>query len=134
MRRHLQFDDQNYMDCASMNDFLSSSSLSSSDSEAVLTNETDHEGDDELTDWPGNEVMINFTSKCDFKRINKIRAKPTLPLIKQHEDTIQDDDTLMCADDCGTENPAGITYITKIGVGAVFLHFYFFRIIRFAFE
>jgi hypothetical protein len=40
--------------------------------------------------------MINFTSKNDFKRANKMRAKqPTLPLIRQNEDLLQDDDTLM---------------------------------------
>lgn len=67
MKMQLQFDDPNFMDC-SLSEFLSSSSLSSSDSEAAATNESDHEGDDELTDWPGNEVMINFASKNDFKR------------------------------------------------------------------
>ncbi|XP_065079299.1 uncharacterized protein LOC135702203 [Ochlerotatus camptorhynchus] len=92
----LQFDDR--MSC-NMNDLLSSSSLSSSDSEAVNTNESDHEGDDELTDWPGNEGMVNFTSKNDFKRANKARVmKPSLPQIKQQDD-IQDDDTLMSTDD-----------------------------------
>lgn len=92
----VQFDDR--MSC-NMNDLLSSSSLSSSDSEAVNTNESDHEGDDELTDWPGNEGMVNFTSKNDFKRANKPRVmKPSLPQIKQQDD-IQDDDTLMSTDD-----------------------------------
>ncbi|XP_059608562.1 uncharacterized protein LOC132256265 isoform X2 [Phlebotomus argentipes] len=67
MKMQLQFDDPNFMDC-SLSEFLSSSSLSSSDSEEAATNESDHEGDDELTDWPGNEVMINFASKNDFKR------------------------------------------------------------------
>lgn len=92
----VQFDDR--MTC-NMNDLLSSSSLSSSDSEAVNTNESDHEGDDELTDWPGNEGMVNFTSKNDFKKANKARVmKPSLPQIKQQDD-IQDDDTLMSTDD-----------------------------------
>lgn len=92
----VQFDDR--MSC-NMNDLLSSSSLSSSDSEAVDTNESDHEGDDELTDWPGNEGMVNFTSKNDFKRANKARVmKPSLPQIKQQDD-MQDDDTLMSTDD-----------------------------------
>jgi hypothetical protein len=36
MKMELQFDDQNFMDCGNINDFLSSSSLSSSDSEAVV--------------------------------------------------------------------------------------------------
>lgn len=92
----VQFDDR--MSC-SISDLLSSSSLSSSDSEAVNTNESDHEGDDELTDWPGNEGMVNFASKNDFKRANKTRGmKPSLPQIKQQDD-IQDDDTLMSTDD-----------------------------------
>lgn len=94
----LQFDDQNFMDCGNMNDFLSSSSLSSSDSEAEETNESDHEGDDELTDWPGHdEAMVNFASKNDFKRANKKSTK--MPQIKQQDDMIQDDDTLMSADE-----------------------------------
>jgi hypothetical protein len=96
--QQLQFDDQTFMDCGGLNEFLSSSSLSSSDSEAILTNESDHEGDDELTDWPGNEAMINFASKNDFKRA-KPRSKPSLPQIKQQDDNFQDDDTLMSADD-----------------------------------
>lgn len=96
-RLKLQFDDQNFMDCGNINDFLSSSSLSSSDSETEETNESDHEGDDELTDWPGHEVMVNFASKNEFKRANKKATK--LPQIKQQEDIIQDDDTLMSADE-----------------------------------
>ncbi|XP_021709574.1 uncharacterized protein LOC5568991 [Aedes aegypti] len=92
----VQFDDR--MSC-NLSDLLSSSSLSSSDSETVNTNESDHEGDDELTDWPGNEGMVNFASKNDFKRANKTRVmKPSLPQIKQQDD-IQDDDTLMSTDD-----------------------------------
>lgn len=106
----LQFDDQtDFMDCGNFNDFLSSSSLSSSDSEAEETNESDHEGDDELTDWPGHEAMINFASKNEFKRANK-KATATgvvsvgnnnkLSQIKQHDNIIiQDDDTLMSADE-----------------------------------
>lgn len=95
-RLKLQFDDRNFMDCGNINDFLSSSSLSSSDSETEETNESDHEGDDELTDWPGHEVMVNFASKNEFKRANKKAGK--LPQI----DIIQDDDTLMSADDIQT--------------------------------
>jgi G patch domain-containing protein 2 len=105
-KMQLQFDDQaDFMDCGNFNDFLSSSSLSSSDSEAEETNESDHEGDDELTDWPGHEAMINFASKNEFKRANK-KATATvtvmgskLPQIKQQDDIIQDDDTLMSADE-----------------------------------
>lgn len=97
LKMQLQFDDQAFMDCANLNDFLSSSSLSSSDSETEETNESDHEGDDELTDWPGHEVMINFASRNEFKRANKKAGK--LPQIKQQDDIIQDDDTLMSADE-----------------------------------
>ncbi|KAG5682438.1 hypothetical protein PVAND_011790 [Polypedilum vanderplanki] len=106
-KMQLQFDDQtDFMDCGNINDFLSSSSLSSSDSEAEETNESDHEGDDELTDWPGHEVMINFASKNEFKRANKKAMTVTmtalsskLTQIKQQDDIIQDDDTLMSADE-----------------------------------
>lgn len=102
-RLKLQFDDQNFMDCGNINDFLSSSSLSSSDSEAEETNESDHEGDDELTDWPGHEAMVNFASKNEFKRANKKVGK--LPQIKQQDDIIQDDDTLMSADELHSQLP-----------------------------
>ena len=102
-RLKLQFDDQNFMDCGNFNDFLSSSSLSSSDSEAEETNESDHEGDDELTDWPGHEAMVNFASKNEFKRANKKAGK--LPQIKQQDDIIQDDDTLMSADELHSQLP-----------------------------
>lgn len=95
MKMQLQFENS-YMDCG-LNDFLSSSSLSSSDSEPVFANESEHEGDDELTDWPGNEAMINFASKHDFKRA---KARPKLPQIPQmQDDLIQDDDTLMSMED-----------------------------------
>ncbi|XP_050068836.1 uncharacterized protein LOC126557195 [Anopheles maculipalpis] len=102
------------MDCGGqVNDFLSSSSLSSSDSEAVLTNETDHEGDDELTDWPGNEAMITFASKHDFRKAyHGTRAPATAaglsstlgrPGLSQTnppvEHDLPDDDTLMSADE-----------------------------------
>lgn len=107
-KMQLQFDDQtDLMDCQNFNDFLSSSSLSSSSSsEAEETNESDHEGDDELTDWPGHEAMINFASKNEFKRANNSSKKSMiigtankLPQIKQQDDIIQDDDTLMSADE-----------------------------------
>ena len=42
--------------------------------------------------------MINFASKNEFKRANKTRPSK-LPQIKQQDDLIQDDDTLMSADD-----------------------------------
>uniref|UniRef100_A0A182TBG6 Uncharacterized protein n=1 Tax=Anopheles maculatus TaxID=74869 RepID=A0A182TBG6_9DIPT len=102
------------MDCGGqVNDFLSSSSLSSSDSEAVLANETDHEGDDELTDWPGNEAMITFASKHDFRKayhgnrtpatttgLSSTLARPVLAQVNQPvEHDLADDDTLMSADE-----------------------------------
>lgn len=99
----LQFDDPSFMDC-NMEDFLSSSSISSSESEGGGQT-CDSDGDDELTDWPGNEVMINFASKNDFKRARpqKQLFKPqiTLPQIKSSDDQVgqQDDDTLMSGDD-----------------------------------
>lgn len=120
MKMQLQFDDPNGMDCGNLNDFLSSSSLSSSDSEAAETNESDREGDDELTDWPGNEAMVNFASKNDFKRAKPVRSntsaiKPMLPQIKgvNDESMVQDDDTLMSADDLPiSPNAASATMYT----------------------
>lgn len=114
MKMQLQFDDPNGMD------FLSSSSLSSSDSEAAETNESDREGDDELTDWPGNEAMVNFASKNDFKRAKPLRSitgtiKPMLSQIKavNDESLAQDDDTLMSADDLPiSPNAASATMYT----------------------
>jgi hypothetical protein len=113
LKLQLQFDDHSFMDCSNLNDFLSSSSLSSSDSETEETNESDHEGDDELTDWPGHEAMINFASKNEFKRANNLASKQKafgnkLPLIKQHDDIIQDDDTLMSADEIQTSEMPSI--------------------------
>lgn len=120
MKMQLQFDDPNGMDCGNLNDFLSSSSLSSSDSEAAETNESDREGDDELTDWPGNEAMVNFASKNDFKRAKPLRSntnaiKSLLPQIKgvNDETMVQDDDTLMSADDLPlSPNAAAATMYT----------------------
>lgn len=116
MKMQLQFDENNFMDCGNLNDLLSSSSLSSSDSEPVCgANESEHEGDDELTDWPGNEAMINFASKHDFKRA---KTRPKLPQIPQMQDDIQDDDTLMSTEDinfgveaCGLDKLPGYTPI-----------------------
>lgn len=114
-RSHLkQVHEQNGMDCGNLNDFLSSSSLSSSDSEAGETNESDREGDDELTDWPGNEAMVNFASKNDFKRAKSVRGGLTINPINSlnrasvmacgryntNDDCMgQDEDTLMSADE-----------------------------------
>lgn len=101
MKLQLQFEDSTLMDCG-LNEFLSSSSLSSSsDSEAAETNESDREGDDELTDWPGNEAMVNFTSKNDFKRA---KPRPKTILLPKPDDLTahDDDDTLMSTDELGT--------------------------------
>lgn len=115
-RSHLKhvFHEQNGMDCGNLNDFLSSSSLSSSDSEAGETNESDREGDDELTDWPGNEAMVNFASKNDFKRAKSVRGGLTNPINSLNKASVlacgrlalandecmgQDEDTLMSADE-----------------------------------
>ncbi|XP_063538230.1 uncharacterized protein LOC134747572 [Cydia strobilella] len=64
LRNPLLFDDQNSgMDCAGNE----SSSLSSSDSDGVVTNDSDREGDDELTDWPGIEELKVFNKSLTFK-------------------------------------------------------------------
>lgn len=98
----LQFEDPNVMEC-NRPDMLSSSSMSSSsDSETVETNDTDREGDDELTDWPGNEAMVNFASKNDFKRAKPRTmsgGKTTNAIPIKSEDWAIDDDTLMSADE-----------------------------------
>lgn len=57
--------------------------------------------------------MINFASKNEFKRANNAsNAKKIfgskLPQIKQHDDIIQDDDTLMSADEAQTNDSASI--------------------------
>lgn len=131
--RRLQFDDPNAMEALHMPDMVSSSSMSSSsDSEAAQRNDTDREGDDELTDWPGNEAMVNFASKNDFKRAKPVRSQPAklstaLPFIRSEEPT-GDDDTLMSADEmfagaCGgggsgvaaTAPPSTLNLISKYG-------------------
>uniref|UniRef100_A0A8W7PNN6 Uncharacterized protein n=1 Tax=Anopheles coluzzii TaxID=1518534 RepID=A0A8W7PNN6_ANOCL len=120
------------MDCGGQ-DFLSSSSLSSSDSEAVLANETDHEGDDELTDWPGNEAMITFASKHDFRKAYHGNRAPglagasssaltracLLPHVDRQDEP--DDDTLMSADELLTAAsvPGAASEITMQPVGGV---------------
>ncbi|XP_017054772.1 uncharacterized protein LOC108097157 [Drosophila ficusphila] len=89
------------MDCSELYDFLSSSSLSSSsDSEAEAgghrRHDTDREGDDELTDWPGNEFGPG--ARYDPKR--KLTKKSMLPQIRSDE-TIGEDDTLMSGTEAG---------------------------------
>lgn len=108
-KMRLQFEDPNLMECNSRPDLLSSSSMSSSsDSEAVETNDTDREGDDELTDWPGNEAMVNFASKNDFKRAKPRTMSGGKPgLIQIKDDWAIDDDTLMSADElCPVAGPS----------------------------
>lgn len=64
LRNPLLFDDCGIgMDCAGNE----SSSLSSSDSDGVVTNDSDREGDDELTDWPGIEELKVFNKSLTFK-------------------------------------------------------------------
>lgn len=124
-RNHLkmQFNEQNGMDCGNLNDFLSSSSLSSSDSEGGQTNESDREGDDELTDWPGNEAMVNFASKNDFKRAKSNRNAINIPVgslnktplqstrYPNDESMAQDEDTLMSADEIPTLFPSHLNAV-----------------------
>lgn len=94
-RRLLQFVvDQNSMDCE---EFNSSSSLSSSDSDEHAVNDTDREGDDELTDWPGNESNCGDL-KYDSKR--KLTKRNTLNTIKSDPESassllMAEDDTVM---------------------------------------
>lgn len=62
LRNPLQFDDCG-MECTGNE----SSSLSSSDSDGIVTNDSDREGDDELTDWPGIEELKVFNKSLTFK-------------------------------------------------------------------
>lgn len=99
LRQQLQFVvDQHPMDCGELNDFLSSSSLSSSESDDEhhnAINDTDREGDDELTDWPGNEQSGMDAKYIDCKA-RKLTKKNNLPLIKSEDSTgMAEDDTLM---------------------------------------
>lgn len=69
LRNPLHFDDSNSgMDCVGNE----SSSLSSSDSDGVITNDSDREGDDELTDWPGIEELKVFNKSLTFKSSKSI--------------------------------------------------------------
>ncbi|XP_075156257.1 uncharacterized protein LOC142229573 [Haematobia irritans] len=94
-RRPLQFAvDQHSMDCE---EFNSSSSLSSSDSDDHAVNDTDREGDDELTDWPGNE---NNCSELKYDSKRKLTKRNTLPQIKSDPESVgsllmAEDDTIM---------------------------------------
>lgn len=75
LRNPLQFDDSNSgMDCAGNE----SSSLSSSDSDGVVTNDSDREGDDELTDWPGIEELKVFNKSLTFKTSKTINNNTPL--------------------------------------------------------
>lgn len=61
LRNPLQFDDSN----STLGN--ESSSLSSSESDGIVTNDSDAEGDDELTDWPGIEELKVFSKSLTFK-------------------------------------------------------------------
>ncbi|XP_037943643.1 uncharacterized protein LOC119676466 isoform X2 [Teleopsis dalmanni] len=91
---HLQFAvDHHPMDYGESNSCSSSnsSSLSSTGSDDDDTaNGTDREGDDELTDWPGNETAID--NKYDPKR--KL-TKKNQQHIKFEDGTIIEDDNVM---------------------------------------
>lgn len=123
----LQFDDPS--DCP-MEDILSSSSISSSDSETDKTCDSDREGDDELTDWPGNEgntvtSPIGLVGGAELKRTtNKTQLKlggggtcKGLSLIKA-EDT-QDEDTRMSADELGRESMRLLPVVLPLKPGFV---------------
>ncbi|XP_037293489.1 uncharacterized protein LOC115452960 isoform X2 [Manduca sexta] len=74
LRNFHQFDDSiNSMDAGN-----ESSSLSSSDSEGLVTNDSDREGDDELTDWPGIEELKVFNKSLTFKT-SKTSVNTTSP-------------------------------------------------------
>lgn len=69
LRNPLQFDDCG-MECMGNE----SSSLSSSDSDGII-NDSDREGDDELTDWPGIEELKVFNKSLTFKS-SKVNNTP----------------------------------------------------------
>ncbi|CAH2267501.1 jg22589 [Pararge aegeria aegeria] len=74
LRNPLLFDEANVgMDCTGNE----SSSLSSSDSDGVITNDSDREGDDELTDWPGIEELKVFNKSLTFKSSKSINNNCT---------------------------------------------------------
>ncbi|RVE49400.1 hypothetical protein evm_005912 [Chilo suppressalis] len=76
LRNPLQFEDSNSgMDCAGNE----SSSLSSSDSDGVITNDSDREGDDELTDWPGIEELKVFNKSLTFKSSKSVSNNNNSP-------------------------------------------------------
>lgn len=110
-RRRRYYQTPQSMDCGDLYDFLSSSSLSSSsDSEdSDRLRDTDREGDDELTDWPGNE--LGSGGKYDPKR--KLTKKSLLPQIRS-DDTFGEDDTLMS----GTEATASLQLTESCAGGA----------------
>ncbi|XP_037970038.2 uncharacterized protein LOC105390507 isoform X2 [Plutella xylostella] len=76
LRNPLQFDDNNGMECMGNE----SSSLSSSESDGI-TNDSDREGDDELTDWPGIEELKVFNKSLTFKssKVNTAAAATATP-------------------------------------------------------
>ncbi|CAG9583073.1 unnamed protein product [Danaus chrysippus] len=72
LRNPLNFDDSAVMDIGN-----ESSSLSSSDSDGVVTNDSDREGDDELTDWPGIEELKVFNKSLTFKSSKSVNNNCT---------------------------------------------------------
>lgn len=72
LRNPLLFDEEGGMDFGGNE----SSSLSSSDSDGVATNDSDREGDDELTDWPGIEELKVFNKSLTFKTSKAVDASP----------------------------------------------------------
>lgn len=111
-RRRRYYQTPQSMDCGDLYDFLSSSSLSSSsDSEdSDRRHDTDREGDDELTDWPGNE--LGSGGKYDPKR--KLTKKSLLPQIRS-DDTFGEDDTLMSGTEASTTAPLQFTEVCAGG-------------------
>ncbi|XP_030381548.1 uncharacterized protein LOC115629264 [Scaptodrosophila lebanonensis] len=104
------------MDCSELYDFLSSSSLSSSSEseDSHQRHDTDREGDDELTDWPGNEFGPG--GKYDPKR--KLTKKSLLPQIRS-DDTIGEDDTLMSGTETSMASAAAaLSSPVSVDVGA----------------
>lgn len=109
----IQFWDPSFPDCPMAGD-SASSSLSSSDSETDKTCDSDREGDDELTDWPGNEGTMTVlgvgggggsgsgSGGGDFKRTKSQKAGSMKGgvLLAKSDDT-QDEDTRMSAEELG---------------------------------
>lgn len=74
LRNPLLFDEEGSMDFGGNE----SSSLSSSDSDGVVTNDSDREGDDELTDWPGIEELKVFNKSLTIKTSKAVESPKSL--------------------------------------------------------